>query len=141
LPFRDSRCLASRNPYLPAAGVALDVDGIELDEQLLTAWHVRVERARSQLGWPAAATHACVGEPTTLAFEAPARFLATAMEANEWAWCAALVERDPLHWSVLRDSLRQGACAVTASGLALPPPEIDDTAALARFARLASALR
>jgi hypothetical protein len=126
---------------LPAAGVALDVAGIDLDERLLVAWRVRVERARGELGWPAAATNACVGEPTTLAFEAPARFLATAMEANEWALCAALVERDPFHWSGLRDSLRQGACAVTASGVALPPPEIDDTAALARFARLASALR
>jgi hypothetical protein len=126
---------------LPAAGVALDVAGIELDDELLAAWQVRVERARGQLGWPVAATNACVGDPTTLAFEAPARFLTTAMEANEWALCAALVERDPGHWSGLRDSLRQAACTVTASGLALPPPEIDDTAALARFARLASALR
>jgi hypothetical protein len=76
-----------------------------------------------------------------LAFEAPARFLTTAMEANEWALCAALVERDPFHWSGLRDSLRQSARAVTASGVPLPPPEIDDTAALARFARLALVLR
>jgi hypothetical protein len=63
------------------------------------------------------------------------------MEANEWALCAAVVERDPFHWSGLRDSFRQCACAVTTAGVALPPPEIDDTAALARFARLASALR
>ena len=126
---------------MPAAGVALDVAGIELDDQLLFAWRVRVERARSQLGWPPAAANVYVGEATTLAFEAPARFLATAMDANEWALCAALVERDPFHWSGLRDALRQCACAVTGAGMALPPPEIDDSAALARFARLASALR
>lgn len=125
---------------MPAAGVALDVAGIELDDSLLVAWRMRVERARSQLGWPTAATNACAGAAVTLAFEAPEQYLATAMEANEWALCAALVERDPLHWSGLRDSLRQCACAVTASGLAWPPPEIDDSAALARFARLAATL-
>ena len=46
LPFKDSRRLTDANPYVPAAGVALDVIGIDLDGELFAAWSLRVERVR-----------------------------------------------------------------------------------------------
>jgi hypothetical protein len=140
LPFVDSRRLESENPYLPATGVALEVTGIDLDDDLLAAWSGRVERVWSLLGWAESVPVTCVRVANTVAFAAPAAQLATAAEVNEWALCAALAERDPCHWSGLRDSLRQAARCVSATGLPFSPPEIDEAPALARFIQLAAAI-
>ena len=70
-------------------------------------------------------------------FTAPANQLRTACEANEWALCAALVERDPGHWSSLQESLRAAMLAEPCRGEI--PTEIDEAPALARLAQLATA--
>src|SRR5215203_3596630 len=116
LPFKDSRRLGAGNPFVPAAGVALDVVGIELDEDLYVAWQARVGKVRDLLGWSGAAALVTSDVAATLAFEAPCEHLATAMEANEWALCAALWERDPFHWGSLRDALGQTTRGVGQSG-------------------------
>jgi hypothetical protein len=59
------------------------------------------------------------------------------MEINEWALCAALHDRDPLHWCGLRDALRTVTHRDGATLASPLPAEIEATAALARFARLA----
>ncbi|MHB8722342.1 MAG: Mur ligase family protein [Steroidobacteraceae bacterium] len=63
-----------------------------------------------------------------------------ATEVNEWAWCAALLERDPLRWSAL-----EGALIAQAAEVAGPAPVseelrpvIEESAAFARFERLAA---
>jgi UDP-N-acetylmuramyl tripeptide synthase len=66
-------------------------------------------------------------------------FLAT--EINEWAICATLIERDPARWSDLEAALI-AAAADDVDGIApttAPAPVVEETAAFARFARLASA--
>jgi len=137
LPFRSSRQLGQGNAFLAATGVALDVVGIELEEGLHHAWRARIERAARLLRWPA--PRFAVGREgprVTLMFTAPADQLQTAREANEWALCAALLERDPGHWSSLQESLRAAAVAdPRRSGILT---EIDDAAALVRLARLAA---
>jgi hypothetical protein len=68
-----------------------------LDEGLISAWRARVERAAAHLGWvdrrAAARRHA---GGVSLAITAPYDQLFLATEVNEWALCAALVERDPV---------------------------------------------
>jgi len=138
LPFRSSRPLGQGNAFLAETGVALDVVGIDLEEGLHDAWRARIERAVELLRWPA--PRFAVGREgrlVTLMFTAPPDQLQTAREANEWALCAALLERDPGHWSALQESLR----AVAAADPQRPGilTELDDAAALARLARLAAA--
>jgi hypothetical protein len=137
LPFVNSRRLGHENPFVLAAGVALDVVGIDLDAELFAGWRKRIERARELLGWPAA-SFVRPGTTTTLAFAAPVDQLTVAIEVNEWALCAALADRDPGHWGCLRDALRQEALAVGSSGHPCPPPEIVEAAAFERFRRLAA---
>jgi hypothetical protein len=142
LPFRASRALANGNPLLGEPCVALEVAGLDLDEDVRDAWRRRVERVAAHLGWPApriGTTSAT--ERTTLCFTAPADRLQTAREVNEWALCAVVVERDPSHWSALRDAL---SAAVLAAFAADPErhcvaAEIEECAALQRFERLAQA--
>jgi hypothetical protein len=137
LPFRSSRQLERGNGVLVETGVALDVVGIDLEEGLHLGWQGRVEHAARLLRWPAprcAASRA--GGLVTLMFTAPANQLRTARETNEWALCAALVERDPSHWSALQESLRAAAVADPQRPAILT--EIDEAAALARLARLAA---
>jgi cyanophycin synthetase len=66
-------------------------------------------------------------------------FLAT--EVNEWALCAALVERDPIRWSGLERALVDAALE-SADGTPTPAshiqPVLEESAALARFERLAA---
>ena len=133
--------MAAGNRFFSSAGVALDVIRIDMDDALVADWRRNVVRARAHLGWdPDAACVASDGlDGMSLAIAAPPHRLRTAMEVNEWALCAALHDRDPLHWCGLRDALR----AVThrdGAPLASPfPAGIEPVAALARLARLAVA--
>jgi hypothetical protein len=137
LPFRSSRPLAHDNAWLAEPAVALDVVGIDLEVDLHGAWRLRVERAAQRLRWPAPRFAARCGERlVTLMFTAPANQLRTACEANEWALCAALVERDPGHWSSLQESLRAAAHAELRCGGV--PRQIDEALALARLVDLAA---
>ena len=70
-----------QNPFVLAAGVALDVVGIDLDAELFAAWRKRIERARELLGWPAASI-VPPGTTTTLAFAAPVEQLAVATRSE-----------------------------------------------------------
>jgi cyanophycin synthetase len=64
-------------------------------------------------------------------------YLAT--EVNEWALCAALVERDPVRWARLEEALVVQAADAQAPDEKLHlKPAIDESAAFARFERLAA---
>jgi UDP-N-acetylmuramyl tripeptide synthase len=73
----------------------------------------------------------------SLAIEAPFDQLFTATEINEWALCAALLERDPGHWSGLADALLVAAREQATEPDSVVPPVLDTAAALARFELLA----
>jgi cyanophycin synthetase len=80
----------------------LDLVGVPIDDELIGAWRTRVLRAGAHLGW---ANREAVGRRhaagVSLAITAPYDQLFLATELNEWALCAALVERDPKRWSQL----------------------------------------
>ncbi|MDP9010183.1 MAG: Mur ligase family protein [Pseudomonadota bacterium] len=120
----------------------LDVLGIAVDDALLTGWRSRVERAGALLAWVDRQT---VARPhangVLLAISAPSDQLLLATEVNEWALCAALVERDPERWAGLKDALI--AAALEGAGPGANPaaefaPVIEEAAASARFQRLAT---
>jgi cyanophycin synthetase len=142
LPFVDSRRLTGSNLFFAATGAVLDLVGVALDEELITAWRARVERAGTRLGWldrhTVVRAHAA---GVLLAISAPADQLLLATEVNEWALCATLMERDPKRWAGLNEGLIAAALDSADDG-ANPAPEfapvIDETAALARFQRLAA---
>ena len=138
LPFRSSRPLGQGNAFLAETGVALDVVGIDLEEGLHHAWRARIERTARLLHWPAPRfAVGREGRQVTLMFTAPADQLRTAREANEWALCAALLERDPAHWSSLQESLRASS-AVDPQRPGIRT-DFDDAAALAWLTQLAAA--
>jgi len=118
----------------------LEVVGIDMDDALVAHWRSRVARARMHLGWEADA--ACVARRhetgASLAIAAPFDRLFTATELNEWAFCAALHERDPSHWGNLCDALRDAAQAASPNPASAVPAEIEEPAALARLARIAT---
>jgi hypothetical protein len=122
--------------------VALEVVGIELEEGLHRAWRGRIERVAQLLGWPvprfADRRDGCV---VTLTFTAPCNQLHTAREANEWALCAALFERDPSHWGSLQESLRAAVTAAAAGDPQRPcvATEIEEAPALQRLQRIGAA--
>jgi len=77
----------------------------------------------------------------SLAIAAPCDQLFLATEVNEWALCAALVERDPVRWGALEQALV--AAAMTAAENAANPaanlkPVIEESAAFERFRRIAA---
>ena len=76
----------------------------------------------------------------SLAIAAPYDQLFLATEVNEWALCAALIERDPLRWSALEGALiAQAAEAASPAPLSEElQPVIEESAAFARFERLAA---
>ena len=120
----------------------LDLVGVALDEELITAWRARVERAGTHLGWLDRHTVVRVhAAGVLLAISAPADQLLLATEVNEWALCATLMERDPKRWAGLNEGLIAAALDSADDG-ANPAPEfapvIAETAALARFQRLAA---
>jgi UDP-N-acetylmuramyl tripeptide synthase len=73
----------------------------------------------------------------SLAIAAPCDLLFLATEVNEWAWCAAVLERDPGRWSGLEQALCAAALADAADPASVLLPVLEESAAHARFARLA----
>ena len=120
----------------------LEVVGVSVDEPLVAAWRARVERLAARLGWRH--PQSVVRRHSTgasLAIAAPCDQLFLATEVNEWALCAALVERDPVRWSGIERALVAAAMTAsenTANPAADLPPVIEEAAALERFARLAA---
>jgi hypothetical protein len=155
LPFRASRSLGPGNPVLGEAGVTLDVVGLDFDDDIDAAWRRRIEDVARRLGWPDPRFHTfAVGVHHVLCFTAPTNQLQTAREANEWALCAAVFERDPCHWSALREALvttdadltsRTDADLTSRAGVGCPSlaagldefEGVDEQSALDRFRRLA----
>lgn len=130
------------NLFFASTGAVLELAGAHIDAALIAGWRGRVERAAERLGW----THRqAVVRPhatgASLAISAPFDQLFLATEINEWALCAALVQKDPHRWMGLQDLLVAQALEA-ADGEAPPPPDlqpvIDESAAFARFERLAA---
>ncbi len=72
---------------------------------------------------------------------APCDQLFLATEVNEWALCAAVLERDPARWNDLEQALVAAAMAAaenTANPTTNLKPVIEESAALERFERLAA---
>jgi cyanophycin synthetase len=120
----------------------LDVVRAALDEVDIGAWRARVERIGERLGW---ADRRCVARRHArgilLAISAPADQLLLATELNEWALCAALVERDPNRWAHLQDALVAAVVDGANPASELTPgllPVIEESAALARFRQLSA---
>jgi UDP-N-acetylmuramyl tripeptide synthase len=120
----------------------LEVVGVFIDDALLAAWRARVERVGARLGWRGQETvvrrHAT---GASLAITAPCDQLFLATEVNEWALCAALLERDPARWTTLEPALIAAALTAaenTANPAANLTPVIEESAALERFERLAA---
>jgi len=77
----------------------------------------------------------------SLVVAAPVDQLFTATEINEWAFCAALVEADPVRWQPLEGALIEAARlavadSTVAASFAIAPPVLDESAAFHRFATL-----
>jgi cyanophycin synthetase len=120
----------------------LEAVGVVVDDPLIAAWRLRIEQAGARLGWGRPQTivrrHAT---GASLAISAPCDQLFVATEVNEWALCAALMERDPVRWSNLEPALIAAAsngAENTANPAANVPPVIDESAALERFERIAA---
>ena len=139
LPFEASRRLIGANLFFPTTGAQLETAGVMPERALLEEWRVRVERARAHLGWHmpgvVARLHA---HGASLAIAAPIDALYLATEVNEWALCAALLERDPERWGGLEAALAAAAREDAADTQGHIPPVLDESAAFSRFARLAS---
>jgi cyanophycin synthetase len=130
------------NLYFASTGAVLDVVGVSIDDGLIAAWRARVERAGARLGWAnrqaVARRHA---SGASLAIAAPYDQLFLATEVNEWALCAALIERDAVRWGALEGALvaeASQAAESTANPAADSQPVIEESAAFIRFERLAS---
>lgn len=140
VPFCSSRLLAQSDPLLGGRGVALDIVGVEMEDTLDAGWRLRVRRVADRLGWPTPRFLIGHGENgSTLGFTAPCDQLLTAREANEWAICAALLERDPCHWGALPEALRDGTVAAARKDSTRPDTAtpIEEQAALAHLQRIA----
>jgi cyanophycin synthetase len=131
------------NLFFASAGAVLEVVAVvSVDDALIAAWRMRIDRAAKRLGWSGcraiARRHA---SGASLAISAPSDQLFLATEVNEWALCAALVERDPVGWCGLEAALiaqAQQAAENSPNPEADIPPVIEESAALARFERLSS---
>jgi UDP-N-acetylmuramyl tripeptide synthase len=138
LPFDDSRRLTGSNLFFASPGAVLEVVGLPVDDQLLSAWRERTGRARARLGWHTPGVVARVhASGASLAIAAPCDLLFLATEVNEWAWCASVLERDPLRWRGVEEALRAAAVAEAQEPATVLPPVLDESAALRRFEQLA----
>jgi UDP-N-acetylmuramyl tripeptide synthase len=147
LPFDASRRLTGANLFFPCSGALLETTGILADAELLAAWRARVARARAHLGWDeldgaSGVGHAVVARVhsggASLALAAPVDALYTATEVNEWALCAALLEREDTRWLGLEQQLVAAALEDAADAEDFIPPVLEERAAFARFLRLAA---
>jgi len=164
LPFEDSRRLTGSNLFFDSPGAVLET--VALDEAVLAGWRSRVARARSWLQWPERAAKSSRPRATerarsiairphatgtALALAAPVDLLFTATEVNEWAFCAALLEADPVRWNQLEgalieaarkaatdagESLEPGTRPPMAVAFTVAPPVLDEPAAFSRFTTL-----
>ena len=130
------------NLFFASAGAVLEVLDVSVDDALIAAWRTRIDRAAKRLGWSNCQAivrrHA---SGASLAIAAPSDQLFLATEVNEWALCAALVERDPVRWSGLEAALVAQALQAaenTSNPAADIQPVIEESAAFARFERLSS---
>jgi cyanophycin synthetase len=120
----------------------LDITAVPIDDDLIAAWRARVMRAGARLGWAdrqAVARRHAGG--ASLAITAPYDQLFLATEINEWALCAALIERDPERWSGLERAVIAEAVQAaenSATPAANIPPVIEESAALERFEQLSA---
>jgi len=147
LPFEASRRLTGANLFFAHPGAQLETAGITVDAALLDAWRKRVARARAHLRWtradaaPAAAREVVArmhAGGASLALAAPIDALYTATEVNEWALCAALIEREGARWHGLEAELAAAALEDARAGVTVIPPVLEERGALRRFEQLAS---
>ena len=174
MPFEDSRRLTGSNLFFDSPGAVLET--VTVDDAVLEGWRSRIARARSWLQWPDHATKSLTKSDspapmlapqatararsiairrhaagTSLALAAPVDQLFTATEINEWAFCAALIEADPVRWNQLEGALIEAArAAATRAGesvepgtrlplpvaFAVAPPVLEELAAFNRFTTL-----
>ena len=147
LPFEASRRLMGANLFFAGSGALLETTGISPDAALLAGWAARVARARTHLGWdrtdgvhgsPPAVVSRLHASGASLALAAPVDALYTATEVNEWALCATLLEQDGARWRGLEEELAAAALEDAADPASFIPPVLAESAALARFERLAA---
>jgi cyanophycin synthetase len=117
----------------------LEVVDAPIDDAILSGWRARVERARAMLGWQTAGLvarrHA---RGASLALAAPHDQLFVATSINEWALCATLFAHDPHRWCSLPEAYIAATLKDETEQAAVPPPSLEEAAALARFERLAA---
>ena len=130
------------NLFFASTGAVLEVIDVSVDDALIAGWRTRIDRAATRLGWSdrqaIARRHA---SGASLAISAPSDQLFLATEVNEWALCAALIERDPVRWSRLEAALVAQALQAAenpANPAADIQPVMEESAAFARFERLSS---
>ena len=157
LPFEDSRRLTGSNLFFDSPGAVLET--VTVDDAVLAAWGARIARARSWLQWPERAAKTLTtrrpraadrarsiairrhASGTALALAAPVDQLFTATEINEWAFCASLIEADPVRWHQLEGALIEAARIAAAdstmsAAFAVAPPMLEELAAFDRFMTL-----
>jgi cyanophycin synthetase len=142
LPFEDSRRLTGANLFFASTGAVLEVVADVADDSLLGQWREHVARARGRLGWTLTDMASRVHRSgVSLALAAPCDQLFVATEINEWALCSALVERDPDRRDDLQEALLQAALEDADDPQSVIPPVLEESAAFARFERLAAGQR
>ena len=127
MPFDDSRRLTGSNLFFDSPGAVLETVGVAVDESCslagVAAWRVR----ETSLSWPDSSAKPLRQPRRAMSSSAPDRSrsavmpleprsrsprladqLFTATEINEWAFCAALAETDPVRWSQFGRSAHRG---------------------------------
>ena len=110
-----------------------------VDGTLLAGWRARVERARAHLGWlERGLTDRPHASGVSLALAAPCDQLFTATEVNEWALCATLASGNAVLTQEFEAALLAEILEDAADPALVIPPVLDESAALARLAKLAA---
>jgi cyanophycin synthetase len=131
--------LTGANLFFADCGAQLETVHLVVDEELISDWQRRVTRARAHLRWAEAAMRARRhASGVSLAIEAPLDQLFVATEVNEWALCASVQARAPERWVQLEASLLAYALEEAAQPAEVLAPVLEESAALARFTRLAA---